>query len=384
MAAASRFATRIIHAGENRSEFLGAVALPIFQTSIYDERWAQSEGLRYMRLSNSPNHDALGAKLAALEGAEEAIVTASGMAAIATSLLTILRPGDHLLVQDTIYGGTHGFLSDELRGFGIEFDFVDAGNPDCWRGKLRPTTRAFYVESLSNPLNRIGELDAVAAFAREHELVSVIDNTMASPVNFRPWEYGFDLSLHSCTKYLNGHSDLIAGAVIGRADLLRRVRKRLSRLGACLDTHACFLLHRGIKTLGLRVAQQNINALAVARFLASHDQVSLVHYPGLEHHPDHGRAARLLDGFGGVVSFEVAGAEPSAAKAFIERTRLPARAPSLGGIESLITQPVETSHSGLSSKELVAAGISPKLVRVSVGIEAVEDLIDDLRQALEG
>lgn len=390
----SAFATRVIHAGENRADFLGAITLPIFQSSIYDERWSGGGGLRYLRRSNSPNHDVLGAKLAALEGAEDAVVTASGMAAIATSLLTILQPGDHLLVQERIYGGTQGFLSDELRGLGIEFDFVDAGNPECWKGKLRPSTRAFYVESLSNPLNRIGELDAVAAFAREHDLVSLIDNTMASPVNFRPQEHGFDLSLHSATKYLNGHSDLVAGAIIGDSKLLRRIRKRLSRLGGCLDPHACFLLHRGIKTLALRVRQQNASALTLARFLDSHESVSVVHYAGLEQHPDHARGSRLLDGFGGVVSFEIAsatagprdstGAVPNAATAFIGRTQLPARAPSLGGVESLITRPVDTSHSELSPQELAAAGISPNLVRISVGIEAVDDLIDDLRQALAG
>jgi cystathionine beta-lyase/cystathionine gamma-synthase len=228
---------------------------------------------------------------------------------------------------------------------------------------------------------QVADHRAVVEFAKAHGLVALIDNTFASPINFPPSEWGFDLSLHSCTKYLNGHSDIVAGAIIGRAELVSRVKERLDHLGGSLDPHACFLLHRGVKTLALRVRYQNNSALKIAKFLHDHPAVEKVNYPGLETHPQHARARELFDGFGGMLSFELKGGA-EAAQRFIEKTTLPIRAPSLGGVETLLTLPVKTSHSGMSPEDRKALGITDGLIRMSVGIEATEDIIEDLEHAL--
>ena len=265
----------------------------------------------------------------------------------------------------------------------MSFDFIDPARPATWTAKLKPTTRAVYVETISNPLMQVPDLEAVAAFARGHGLVSLIDNTFATPVNFRPPERGFDLSIHSATKYLNGHSDIVGGAVIGRSDWIRRILLALDSLGGSMDPHACFLLQRGMKTLALRVARQNETALRLARLLESHPAIAGVNYPGLPGHPAYERAARLFDGFGGMMSFELRGGE-EAAKAFMKRVTLPIIAPSLGGVESLMTRPAATSHSDLSPEDRRRIGISDGLVRFSVGIESADDLADDLSRALAG
>ncbi len=374
--------TKVIHSGEPRPRIGGAVTVPVFQSSTFEHTGGTDyHDIRYIRLNNTPNHQVLHAKLAALENAEAALVAASGMAAISTALLTMLSAGDHLLAQDCLYGGTHDLLTKDLPAFGIAVDFIDAGAPASWRARLRPNTRAMYVETMTNPLLQVGDLEAVPRFAREHGLVSLIDNTFASPVNFRPPEHGFDLSLHSGTKYLNGHHDIVAGAVIGRRELITRVKHRLDHLGGSLDPHACFLLHRGMKTLALRVRYQNESALAIARFLEGHATVARVNYPGLPGHPAHARARELFDGFGGMLSFELAEGL-TAAERLLARVELPIVAPSLGGVESLITRPAESSHAGLSAEERARLGITDGLVRLSVGIERTEDLIADLEQAL--
>jgi cystathionine beta-lyase/cystathionine gamma-synthase len=234
---------------------------------------------------------------------------------------------------------------------------------------------------MTNPLLEVADLTAVAAFAREHGLVAMIDNTLASPVNFRPVAVGFDLSIHSATKYLNGHSDIVAGAVIGSTSWITRITHRLNHLGGSLDPHAAFLLHRGMKTLGVRMRYQNTSALRIAEFLNQHPAIASVNYPGLKHHPNHSRAAELFSGFGGVLSLELRGGV-DAADRFISRIRLPISAPSLGGVESLITRPATTSHAGMSASDRRRLGISDGLVRISVGIEATDDLIADLVQAL--
>ncbi|MFQ5792659.1 MAG: trans-sulfuration enzyme family protein, partial [Acidobacteriota bacterium] len=238
-----------------------------------------------------------------------------------------------------------------------------------------------YVETLTTPLLQVADLKAVPPFAKEHGLLSVIDNTFASPVNFRPSEWGFDLSLHSCTKYLNGHSDIVAGAVIGRLDLIERITRKLNHLGGSLDPHACFLLHRGLKTLALRVGYQNESALKLARFLEEHPAVAKVNYPGLKSHPRHERARSLFDGFSGMLSFEVRGGV-DAAERFMGKTRLPIIAPSLGGVETLLTRPATTSHSGMAPDVREALGITDSLIRVSVGIEATDEIVVDFDQAL--
>jgi len=375
--------TKLIHAGEPDPLINGAVSIPVFQSSTFEYTGANSyHDLKYIRLNNTPNHIALHQKLAALENAEEALVTASGMAAISTTLLSILSSRDHLLAQECLYGGTHDFITKDLETFGISYDFIDGDDPDSWKNKLKPNTKAIYVESMTNPLLQVADLKAVVEFANTHGVISLIDNTFSSPVNFRPPEWGFDLSLHSCTKYLNGHSDIVAGAVIGRADLIQKITHKLNHLGGSLDPHACFLLHRGLKTLAVRVRYQNESTLKIAKFLEENPAVNKVNYPGLESHPRHQRARELFDGFSGMLSFELKGGI-QAAKRFIQNTTLPISAPSLGGVESLITRPAITSHSGMSPEDRQSLGISDILIRVSVGIEATEDIIEDFDQALD-
>lgn len=374
--------TKLIHAGEPEPRIEGAVSMPIFQSSTFEYRGEQSYyALRYIRLSNTPNHVALHRKLAAIEGAEAALVMASGMAAITTTLLTLMSAGDRVMAQDCLYGGTHDLMRLEFPRMNLGVDFIDAANLASLRESLTPQTRAIYLETISNPLMQVADLRAAVEFARAHGLISIIDNTFASPVNFRPAEFGFDLSIHSGTKYLNGHSDIVAGAVIGRADLLERINRTLSHFGAPLDPHACFLLHRGLKTLGVRVRHQNASALTLARHLETHPQVIAVNYPGLASSPSHARARELFNGFGGMMSFELRGGT-EAAEACLSKLEIPINAPSLGGVESLITRPATTSHSGMPRAERERAGITDGLIRLSVGLEAPEDLIADFEQAL--
>ena len=274
--------TKLIHAGEPRPLIEGAVSLPIFQSSTFEYSGEKSGLPRYIRLNNTPNHIALHTKLAAIEGGEAALVTASGMAAISTALLAMLKPGDRVLVQSDLYGGTHSFVTEDLPELGIGVDFIDAEHPGSWKAQLSDQSKAIYVESITNPLMKVCDLDAVVSFAREHGLVSMIDNTFTSPVNYRPPEQGFDLSLHSCTKYLNGHSDVLAGAIVGRRDLVDRCAKKLVHLGGTLDPHACSMLHRGMKTLDIRMQRHNKNAVHVARYLQQHPKVHQVNFPGLQ------------------------------------------------------------------------------------------------------
>lgn len=382
MHSSHRIATKAIHAGEPHPRILGSVTVPIFQSAMFETSGTEGyHDTRYLRLSNSPNHLALHGKLAALENAESALVAASGMAAISGALLGVLSAGDHLLIQDSLYGGTHDFVTQDLPAFGVAYDLINADEPQTWEAKLRPTTKAIYVETMSNPLLKVPDLLAAVEFAKKHGLVSLIDNTFASPWNFRPAERGFDLSLHSCTKYLNGHSDIVAGAVIGGKALVEKVRHKLNHLGGSLDPHACFLLDRGIKTLGVRMKHHNEATLTIARFLEGHKAVAAVNYPGLAAHPRYERARELFDGFSGVLSIEVKGGL-KAAERFVERVKIPIRAPSLGGVESLVTRPATTSHSGMSPEERKKAGISDSLIRLSLGLEATEDLIEDFDQAL--
>lgn len=375
--------TRLVHAGEPQPRVAGAVSMPIFQSSTFEYGGeGRYDDVRYLRLNNSPNHIALHDKLAALEGGEAALVTSSGMAAISTALLALLRPGDHVLAQRTLYGGTHELVTEMLVRWGVEHTFVDAGDPESWAAAVRPQTRAFYVEALTNPLLELADLPAVARFAEQHGLTSIIDATFAPPVILRPIEMGFDLVLHSATKYLNGHSDLVAGAVIGRSDHVETIRHTLNLLGGSLDPHACFLLHRGLKTLGVRVRQQCASALAVARVLERSPAVRHVHYPGLASNPSHERARALLDGgFGAMLSVELEGGV-QAAERFVSRLRLAVDAPSLGGPETLVTRPALTSHAGLDPEVRRGLGIGDGLVRMSVGLEAADDLIADVQQAL--
>lgn len=369
--------TQLIHAGEaGRVE--GAVRLPIFQTAMFEH---DDSPLRYIRYNNTPNQEVLNRKLAVLEGAEEALVTGSGMTAITGAILSVLKPGEHLLAQNSLYGGTHGFVRTLLADLGITVSFIDANVPDTWQSLLQTNTRAIYVESITNPLLHVCDLEGIVAFAQANSLISLIDNTFATPFNYKATVAGFDLSLHSASKYLNGHSDIVAGVIVGSGDQIYKARQTLKHLGGALDPHACFLLYRGMQTLALRMRQHNSTALALAKFLENHDKVAHVYYPGLPSHPQHERAARLFKGFGGMLSIELKG-ELDAAIDLIDRLHLPLYAPSLGGVESLMTRPAISSHAGLTQEERDEAGIRDSLLRISVGIEHEDDLIADFTQAL--
>jgi cystathionine beta-lyase/cystathionine gamma-synthase len=377
------FETKLIHAGEPKPRIDGAINVPIFQSSTYEYAGEDSyHDVRYLRLSNTPNHLALHKKLADLEGAEAALVTSSGMSAIATALLTFLKAGDHLLAHNTLYGGTADFVNNELPEYGITRDLIDASNPSEWDSKLKPNTKVIYVETITNPLMDVPELGKIIEFAKSHNLISMIDNTFASPVLYCPAIQGFDISLHSCTKYINGHSDIVAGAVISSANYVDQVTKKLNHLGGSLDSNACFLLHRGIKTLALRMNKQCENALLIAHFLENHPQVKKVNFPGLESSSSFERAQEFLCGFGAMLSFEIDGGVDQADQ-FINHLQYAISAPSLGGVETLVTRPVTTSHALMDQAERKIAGISDRLIRYSVGIEAADDLIADLQQALE-
>lgn len=377
-----RVETKLVHAGEPRPRHARAVSMPIYQSSTFEYAGATDyHDVQYLRLSNSPNHDALHAKIAALENTEAALVTASGMAAISSALLAILETGDHVIAHHSLYGGTYDLLTKDLPRLGITTTFVDADRPETWASQVTPRTRAFYVETITNPLTQVVALDDVTRFARERNLISIIDNTIASPINYRPAEHGFDVVVHSATKYLNGHSDIVAGAVAGRAELVGAIKHKLDHLGGSLDPHACFLLQRGLKTLALRVRYQNQSALELATFLARHPRVRRVYYPGLETHPQHARARTWFAGASGVLSFELDG-DVAAADQLIERLHLPANAPSLGGPETLVTRPAITSHAGLPADVRRRQGITDHMIRLSVGLEATEDLIEDFTAAL--
>ena len=377
------FETKLIHAGEPKPRIDGAINVPIFQSSTYEYAGEDSyHDVRYLRLSNTPNHLALHKKLADLEGAEAALVTSSGMSAIATALLTFLKAGDHLLAHNTLYGGTADFVNNELPEYGITRDLIDASNPTEWYSKLKPNTKVIYVETITNPLMDVPELGKIIEFAKSHNLISMIDNTFASPVLYCPAIQGFDISLHSCTKYINGHSDIVAGAVISSTNYVDQVTKKLNHLGGSLDSNACFLLHRGIKTLALRMNKQCENALLIAHFLENHPQVKKVNFPGLESSSSFERAQEFLCGFGAMLSFEIDGGVDQADQ-FINHLQYAISAPSLGGVETLVTRPVTTSHALMDQAERKVAGISDRLIRYSVGIEAADDLIADLQQAME-
>jgi cystathionine beta-lyase/cystathionine gamma-synthase len=374
--------TRAIHAGRPSPRIASAIVTPIFQSSVYEYHGETYHDVGYLRLSTTPNHRVLAKRIADLEGAEDALVTGSGMAAISAALLTFLSAGDHLLVQNCTYGGTSGVLDNDLSKLGIRYTVIDAQDPASWRERLTGSTKAIYVETLSNPLLELADLEAIVAFAKTHGLVSMIDNTFASPAQCQPLGLGFDIVLESCTKYMNGHNDLIAGCVVGTRANVERIKHTVDHIGGHLDAHGCFLLERGLKTLGLRVTHQAASAARIAERLERHPAVAQVNYPGLATHPQHERARRLLGGFGGMMSFELRGGL-DAAEQFLARLEIAIVAPSLGGAESLIVRPAAAVHSGRSAQERARAGISDGLIRFSVGLEGTDDLLGDLLGALD-
>jgi cystathionine gamma-synthase/cystathionine gamma-lyase/cystathionine beta-lyase len=375
--------TVAVHGGERRPGPEGSLVFPIYQGTVYSvEPGTAYEDIKYLRLSTTPSQRYLHDKLAALEGGDAAVATSSGMAALTTVLLALLREGDHFLAGDCLYGGTHDFITHHAEDLGWSWTFVDTQRPETWAAAKTDRTRVFLAETIDNPLMRVPRLRDIVAFGRAEGVLTVIDNTFATPVNFRPLSAGFDLSCHSATKYLNGHADLVAGCVIGDGELVGRVHRALNHYGGVLDAHAGFLLARGLTTLAIRVGAQNANAMALARYLAEHPAVREVNYPGLPAHPDHAHASELLSGFGGMLSLRLEGGAP-AAERLLAGLRVATVAPSLGGVQTLVTLPAATSHAGMSAEDRERTGISDDLVRVSCGIESSSDLIDDFARALE-
>jgi methionine-gamma-lyase len=381
--------TKAVHAGEPLRHGVGTSVGPsicrsstfTFSSTEEMKRWAEgkSKAYIYTRYGN-PTQTVVEEKIAALEGAEAAVVTASGMAAISHILFCALKAGDELISTAQVYGGTYRLLRDVFPGLGIKVHHVEtdlAGMEEL----VTPRTKALYVETPTNPTLRLVDLHKAVAFAKKHKLVSIIDNTFATPVLQNPIGMGFDIVVHSATKALAGHSDIIAGVAVGNKEWMERMRHMVIYLGGSMDPDAAFLLNRGIKTLGLRVARQCENALAVAKFLEKHPKVERVHYPGLPSHPDHALAKEQMRGFGSMLAFDVKGGLP-AARRFCDRVQLFLVAASLGGVESLVVLPAYTSHYNMSSKELLRAGVAPGTVRVSIGVEDSADLIADLNQAL--
>lgn len=374
--------TLAVHAGEPRPGPEGSVVFPIYQGTVYSvPPGTNYHDIRYIRLNNTPTQQYLCDKLAALEGAEAAVATSSGMAAVTSSILALLQKGDHILASDCLYGGTYDFLMADAPRLGLSHTFVDPQRPDTWEPALKPTTKLFLLETITNPLMRVPRIKEAVAFARAHGITTLIDNTFASPVNCRPLAHGIDLAFHSATKYLNGHTDLVAGCVVGSRELVEKVRHTLNHFGGSLDPHAAFLLARGIKTLALRVRAAGVNAMTLATFFDKHPAVLAVNYPGLTTHPDHAHASELLSGFGGMLSFRLKGG-PAAADRLLSAVRIPCVAPSLGSVETLITMPCRTSHAGMSASDRERAGVTDDLIRLSCGIENPEDLMEDFTQAL--
>lgn len=382
--------TLAVHGGEPRPKLGNALATPILQTATYtfadtrelhDHFQRRIEREEYGRYGN-PTQRIAEQKLAALEGAGDCLLFSSGMAAITTTLYAVLSHGSHVVVTDDSYRRTRQFLTQVLHRYGIEVSVTAAGDYEAMEEAIRPTTRVLVSESPTNPYNTIVDLERFADIGRRHRVKTIIDATFATPFNQRPLEFGIDLVLHSATKYFGGHNDLLAGAVLGSEELVDGIRALQAVTGGIIDPFAAYLLIRGLKTFALRIARHNANAQALAEFLAAHPKIAAVHYAGLPSHPHHQVARRQMRGFGGVVSFEVAG-DLEAASRVVDACRIPQIAPSLGGVESLIEQPALMSFYELTTEERLMVGIKDNLIRYAVGIEDLEDLISDLRAALE-
>ena len=373
--------TLVVHAGEGAHDSDSPVVTPLIQSASYVQEVGTADGLRYPRYGNAPNAELVQRRLAALEKAEAGIVLSSGMAATACALLALLRPGDHLVACKWIYGGTMQLLTQEFTSLGIQVTLADPLETRAWRKRLRKETRAIFLESPVNPTCRVLDLGPISHIAQAEGLALVVDSTFASPVNFRPIEHGADVVIHSTTKYLNGHHDMVGGAVLGTASYIEEVRQKMMLWGGAPDPFACWLLERGLKTLDVRVTRQNENALRIAHWCAGRKEVRVVHYPGLASHPDHAIAAAQMSGFGGMLALELAGGGRPAER-FIRKLRLIRHAPSLGGVDSLVSEPRHNSHAHMSSEERSRLGIPDGFLRLSVGIEDADDLIADLEQAL--
>jgi len=375
-----RFSTKAIHAGQSPDPMSGAVMMPVYLTSTYaQEALGKNKGYEYSRVSN-PTRDALERNIAALENGDHGMAFGSGMAAI-DAIFRLLKPGDHVVVSHNVYGGTFRIGKLILEDYGLQFDFVDTTNLDLVRKAIKKNTKMIFIETPTNPTMEITDLTAIAEIAKRKKLISVADNTFATPYLQRPLEHGIDIVMHSLTKYLNGHSDMLGGMVVtshtGHKDRLRFLQKATGGILSPFDAWLCL---RGTKTLPVRMDRHGESAMHVAQWLATQKKVKKVYYPGLRSHPQHALAKRQMRNFGGMISFDLGSF--GSANAFARRLRLCALAESLGGVESLITHPASMTHASIPQARRKKIGVTDGLMRISVGLEAVDDIIDDLAQAL--
>jgi len=375
------FSTRAIHGDASAREDWSPVVPPIYQSSTFTNPIGSSAEVIYTRYGNNPNQVAIGKRLALLEGAEAALFVGSGMGATALAHLAVLRPGDHLISSEWVYGGVHRLFAQEFGRLGIEVSFVNPLQSRAWKQAMKKTTRAAFLETPTNPLLRVLDLEPVASLCKAEGLALLVDSTFASPINFRPLEHGADLVIHSATKYLNGHTDVIAGAIAGSEAVIEEVRRLMQVWGQALDPMAAWLIDRGLRTLVVRMERHNATGLKVAQWCSEQKAITGVHYPGLPSHRDHAVAQRILGGFGGMLGVELKGGA-RAAQRFLRALKIAAHAPSLGGVETLVSEPRLTSHASLSAEERARAGIPDGFLRFSLGLEDADDLIADFAQAL--
>jgi len=374
--------TIAIHGIPHRRPDWSPVAPSLYQSSTFVNPIGSDDEVLYSRYGNNPNQVELAKKYALLEKADAAIFVASGMGATALAHLAVLRPGDHLLSSSWIYGGTQRLFDEELGRLGIEVTYVAPDQVRLWRKSVRKSTRAIFVETPTNPLMRVIDLGPISYLAEEHGLALLVDATFASPVNFRPLEHGADVVITSATKYLNGHSDVIAGAVAGTASFVEEVNRLMRLWGQAIDPHAAWLVDRGMRTLAVRMERHNSNGMAVAQWAEQHPGISKVHYPGLPSHPDHAHAKLVLTGFGGMVGLEVKGGT-KVTERLLKRLKLVTHAPSLAGVETLVSEPRLTSHKGIGADGRARIGIPDGFLRLSCGLEDAADIIGDLEQGLK-
>ncbi len=383
-------ATRAVHGGEWREQEANAITTPIYQTSTFwfensqeviDYQEGRKKRQEYGRYGN-PTWAAVERKLNELEGGEASVLFASGMCAATTTFMSLLAPGSHLIVTSDCYRRTRQFIRQYLNRMGVETTVIEPASVSAFEAAIRDETSLFFTESPTNPYLRVIDVPQTVEIAHARDVRVLIDSTFASPINHRPLEEGADLVIHSATKYLAGHNDLLAGTITGKSEIVETIRGALGVLGGIIDSHAAWLLLRGIKTLALRMERHNSNGIAVARWLEAHPKIRRVWYPGLESHPDHEVARRAMEGFGGVVTFEIE-TDLAGAMRFIDATKIPYQAPSLGGVESLIELPITMSYWDIPADERLAMGITDSLVRLACGVEDSADLIDDLSQALD-
>ncbi|MEZ4803512.1 MAG: PLP-dependent aspartate aminotransferase family protein [Gelidibacter sp.] len=367
------------HVGEIKDEqFKGSVS-PIYMSTSY--QFENVDVKRYPRYFNTPNQEHLSKKIAALEHTEAAMIFGSGMAAISTALLAFLKTGDHIVVQNTLYGGSSNFIKEEFPKYGIEYTFTDGYDVSDFETAIRPNTKVIHIETPSNPLLTITDIKGVADLAKSRNIITTIDNTFASPINQNPIDFGIDIVIHSATKYLGGHSDILAGAVACSNVHMEKIWNVAKNLGGSLSDFTVWMLERSMKTLALRVKAQNRNAKKLAKFLSEHEDVKSVHYPGLKSHPQYELAKSQMKGFGGMLSFELA--DGLDAMKFQKELKLIKSSMSLAGVESTVLSPHKTSHALLTQEERDSIGVTDNLIRFSVGIESKQDLIDDIEQAIK-